>query len=649
MRTSRRIPVLLFVLLAVTTLNTLTIIPARADEPSPVPKTQPADQELTLKVGLYENAPKIYTDQNSQPAGFWPDLLHYIAAEEGWQIEWVSGTWDDGLDRLEKGEIDIMPDTGWTEPRSKRFDFSQETVLLSWSRLYARKGTDIQSILDLEGKTIAALEGSFNLEGPEGIRELTQEFEIESTLLGMDDYVQVFEALERGDIDAGVTNKDFGNRHEGAYNIERTAIIFQPARMLFAFTKDAELTPYLIERIDDHVRTLRADNGSIYYQALEEHIGGKGAETFIETIPGWIKNVLIGSAGLIVFLLVVGAVSRLQVRRRTAELRTSEARNRDLLESIPDLIFKLNHRGEYLDYQAKDESMLYAPPETFLGKKVDQVLPPEVAAEMLKNQQRALKSGEMQKYEYVLPMEGDQHHYEARYIPTGKDEVIAIVRDITEQVQTEKALQESEQQLTLIYDAVGDMIYSLAVEPGDCYRFQSVNQAFLEATGLTRDQVIGKLVEEVIPEPSLAMVLGNYKKAIEENRIIRWEETSRYPAGVKVGDVSIAPIFDDHGICTHLVGSVHDITERVRVQEALRKSEENFRNIFQFVPESLLAVDNQIEVLDSNKAFVELIRKYAPELNMSEDELREIILSELRNRFGKTEHGIIEIGENPES
>jgi PAS domain-containing protein len=92
-----------------------------------------------------------------------------------------------------------------------------------------------------------------------------------------------------------------------------------------------------------------------------------------------------------------------------------------------------------------------------------------------------------------------------------------------------------------------------------------------------------------------------------------------------------------------VVEFVRDITERKQAEEKLKESEENFKNIFHSVPESLLAVNKQIKVLKSNNAFAKLIIKYAPELNMSEDELKQIILSELRKQSRKTKHGIIEI------
>jgi PAS domain S-box-containing protein len=140
-----------------------------------------------------------------------------------------------------------------------------------------------------------------------------------------------------------------------------------------------------------------------------------------------------------------------------------------------------------------------------------------------------------------------------------------------------RALQESEKRLSLIYDSVGDVLYYIRVEPDDCFRFVSVNDAFLKTTGLTNNQIVGKRIEELIPESSIQLVVDNYRKAIRENRIVRWEETSVYPSGEKIGDVSIAPVVDEEGICTHLVGSVHNVTESRQAVKALRESDERYR------------------------------------------------------------------------
>lgn len=126
-----------------------------------------------------------------------------------------------------------------------------------------------------------------------------------------------------------------------------------------------------------------------------------------------------------------------------------------------------------------------------------------------------------------------------------------------------------EKQLSLLFDSVGDVIYVLAVEPHNYYRFTMINQRFVEATGLSESQVVGKRIEEVIPEPAHALVLGKYREAIQTGQTMRWEEISIYPTGKKVGEVSVAPMFDANGKCTQLIGTVRDITEQRQLQEKL--------------------------------------------------------------------------------
>jgi PAS domain S-box-containing protein len=142
-------------------------------------------------------------------------------------------------------------------------------------------------------------------------------------------------------------------------------------------------------------------------------------------------------------------------------------------------------------------------------------------------------------------------------------------KEITEHKLVEKKLFEKEQQLSTIFNTVGDVIYHLSVEPDEKYRFISVNQPFLDVTGFNQEQVVGQMVHEVIPEPSLKTVLEKYKNAIDENRIIRWELTSDYPEGSLTGVVSIAPVYNDAGRCTNLIGSVHDITSLKQKEEKL--------------------------------------------------------------------------------
>jgi PAS domain S-box-containing protein len=145
--------------------------------------------------------------------------------------------------------------------------------------------------------------------------------------------------------------------------------------------------------------------------------------------------------------------------------------------------------------------------------------------------------------------------------------------DLTEHHRMEAAVRAGETLRALIYDCVADMVFYLVVEDGGRYRFLSVNRAFLSATGLAEHEVVGRLVDEVIPPASLTLVQVKYAEAVSTLRKVVWEEVSRYPAGVKYGEVTVCPILDAGGRCAHLVGTVHDVTERREAELERRQIE----------------------------------------------------------------------------
>ena len=186
-------------------------------------------EHVSVKVGSYENHPKIFVDESNKVSGFWPELLEYIAKKEQWEIEYIQGTWSEGLARLEQKEIDILPDVAFTEKRNQLYIFSKEPVLMSWSRLYVHKdNTTIHSIQDLNNTKIAALANSVNLEGAGGLRDILSGFNISCTFIELQSYREVFQAIDDGRVDGGITNRNFGNKNAKNYAVKNTPIIFQP-------------------------------------------------------------------------------------------------------------------------------------------------------------------------------------------------------------------------------------------------------------------------------------------------------------------------------------------------------------------------------------------------------------------------------------
>src|SRR5215469_2494354 len=128
-----------------------------------------------------------------------------------------------------------------------------------------------------------------------------------------------------------------------------------------------------------------------------------------------------------------------------------------------------------------------------------------------------------------------------------------------------------EQELSAIYENVPGIVFYVSVEPDGEFRFLSVSRDFLTATGLSREQVVGSLVRDVIPPPSCDMVLNHYREAIRSGQTVRWEEESVYPAGRRYGEVAVTPLYDVSGVATHLIGIVHDVTKLIDLEQGLRQ------------------------------------------------------------------------------
>ena len=99
--------------------------------------------------------------------------------------------------------------------------------------------------------------------------------------------------------------------------------------------------------------------------------------------------------------------------------------------------------------------------------------------------------------------------------------VLCIVIDVTTEVRLDQRVGQLEDEArardteyAIVYSNMEEVVYHLAVEAGRAFRFVSVNKAFFDATGLGPDDVIGKQVHEVIPEPSCSLVLQRYREAI---------------------------------------------------------------------------------------------------------------------------------------
>ena len=108
------------------------------------------------------------------------------------------------------------------------------------------------------------------------------------------------------------------------------------------------------------------------------------------------------------------------------------ASSSEVLAAVPDMMFRMDGDGRYLEFKPAKDMEPFVPPETLLGRRMHDVLPEGVADSGLAAVKAAIAMDEAQTIVYELPMSDGPHRYEARVVPLDANEVLIIVRDLTE-------------------------------------------------------------------------------------------------------------------------------------------------------------------------------------------------------------------------
>jgi diguanylate cyclase (GGDEF)-like protein/PAS domain S-box-containing protein len=229
-------------------------------------------------------------------------------------------------------------------------------------------------------------------------------------------------------------------------------------------------------------------------------------------------------------LALEGFITDISERRQAEEeLRKSEAKNRALLNAMPDMMFRINREGVYLDFIPAKGMEPFIPPREFLAKSVREVLPPDVAEPIMHYVHQALGTGETQIFEYPLLEKRNRRDYEARIVVSGENEVLAIVRDITERKTHAAALEYQAlhdtltdlPNRTLVLDRLRQAIHAagreskpLALLLMDLDRFKDVNDALGHHHGDLLLKLVGPRVLGVLRESDTIARLGGDEFAV---------------------------------------------------------------------------------------------------------------------------------------
>lgn len=286
-------------------------------------------------------------------------------------------------------------------------------------------------------------------------------------------------------------------------------------------------------------------------------------------------------------------------QERTAALHEKSSELEAMLNAFPDLFFRLAADSTILDYKAgSQDSELYVPPEVFLGKRMVEILSPEAGEKMQQAIAQLQQSSTLVSVEYSLSMPNGEEYYEARLIPFANDNIILIVRNVSEEQialrdrkQVEAQLQEKEQFLRSIYDGVECTIFVIDVLENGEFHSGGWNLNTEKATGKRSVDVVGKNLTEIFGATKGAEIYHNCNICLVAGVAISFEECITFRGKEKWLLTTFNPLKDSEGKIYRLIGTAFDITERKKAEEALKASQHFIQRITDSIPNTIYIYD----------------------------------------------------------
>jgi PAS domain S-box-containing protein len=271
---------------------------------------------MKVRVGVYQNYPLMFKAESGKPAGFGYEVLSQLAEKEKWDLEFVYGSWSEVFKMLKAGEVDVSFPVGFTLDRTEVIQFNSENVVSNWGQIYLSNGVNANTILDLDGLTIAVLRDDVYYTGKSGMQHLASAFNIDVKYYVADSYTDVLEALHRGYADAGLVNRFFGMTNASRYSIEKSTILIHPLEVRFAFPKNKDKSFQIIDKLDPYIQEMKHQENSAYYNSYQKWIGSSAKTDYSRTMRIFL-SVLIIPVVVIVFIILL---MRSEIRRKTKEL-----------------------------------------------------------------------------------------------------------------------------------------------------------------------------------------------------------------------------------------------------------------------------------------------------------------------------------------
>jgi len=309
----------------------------------------------------------------------------------------------------------------------------------------------------------------------------------------------------------------------------------------------------------------------------------------------------------------IGVIRDITERRRMEEaLRASEEKLRFMFKSIIDAVVVVDLEGSILEVNDAALRLTgYSDRDDLAGRSAFEFIAEEDRDRALNDMLKSFEVGPGFEVQYRFKnKQGDLSYVEARggmlYAASGDvTGHIVIVRDITERRRMEDSLRASEEKLRFMFAAIIDAVVVIDLEG----KILDINDAGLKMTGYgTRDEIIGHYAFEFIAEEDRERAVSDMARSFEEGPgfMVQYAMVDR-SGGKRDVEAAGSMLYDSDGNVSGFINVVRDISERKRMEEELRASEEKLRAIFESIADAIIVIGMDGLIQDANAEAVRML------------------------------------------
>lgn len=285
--------------------------------------------------------------------------------------------------------------------------------------------------------------------------------------------------------------------------------------------------------------------------------------------------------------------------RKGTRVEKAVERDRAILAVVPDMFFVFTENGTLIDYKpARDQEPLF-PPHELIGKPITDIFPPEISESVRRSIEQSLQTGEEQIFHYSLLEDGTTRHYEARMIPFGEKELLAIVRDNTQWVRADETIKLGEQRFRNLFDQAADALFVHDSQG----KILNINKAACQSLGYTSEEMVNRNIStfaEAFSPQRLEKLTADLKmgEAVAFEGIHRRKDGTTHPVSVRI-------VIFESGEEKLYLASTRDLSGLKKTERDLAESEDRYRRLFETNPLPMYIYDvKSLRILEANEAFV---------------------------------------------